>query len=161
MKSLLSRSKVFLAWVFAWAWFIGAPLSIITLTACSGSGCKSVTTNTYKASGVTHVTAVAALKVWNEYVGVAYAQAASNTDTNKAALARAELLAKEEQVQAAWEKYQAAQISLLNITQSFSKVDPNAPHDPTAWDRLSQASIAASEAAAELVGLLRKFGLKV
>lgn len=132
----------------------------VVIVGCSG-GCKSVTTNTYKASGVTHVAAVSALKVWNEYLRVAYAQADANTDTNKAAVARSEILAKEEQVSAAWKKYQDSQITLLNVTQAFAKVDPNAPHDPTAWDQLSQASLAASEAAAEVVALLRKFGVKI
>lgn len=157
MTNFARKSKALFISLLCTVSFLIAPLAIV---GCS-SGCKSTTTNTYKASGVTHVAATAALRGWNEYLGKAYAEAAANTDTNKAVKARIEILAKEQQVKAAWEKYQAAQLTLLTVTQEFAKTDPKAPPDPTAWDRVTHAAIAASVAAADIIALLEKLGVKI
>lgn len=160
MKEFTRRSKIFLVWVFAWAWFIGAPLSILTLTACS-SGCKSTAKSTYVVSGVTHVAAVNGLRGWNEYIGRAYADAAANTDTNKAAQARGKILEQEVQVKAAWEKYQAAQLTALTAAQEFSKIPPKDPNAPAAQDRLAAAMAASAATLVDVVALLEKFGIKI
>lgn len=125
------------------------------------AGCKSAIKTSYKVSTATHISATTALRGWNEYLGQKDREltALALTDSAKAAKQRAGIAAQVAQVKAAYEKYQATQIALLNAAQQFALVPTgtNAPSQVTI-----DAAIAASSATlAELVNLITLFGVKI
>lgn len=150
MKTLLNRFQLLTVAL----WLAVVPLGIV---GC-GFGCQSTSKTTYAASGVTHIAAVTALKGWNEYLGNEYASilAQSATDPDKAGKRKTALLAKEEQVKAAYEKYRASQIVVLTAAQEFGR-EPSA----TGQDKLSAAVAASAATLASLLDLLKTFGVKL
>lgn len=134
----------------------------VAMVGCSG-GCKTKpSTTAYQVSGVTHASLVSALRGWNDYLGAEYKAIAAlpDTDANKAKRKDA-LIAKEKQLKAAWEKYQAAQIAVLTAAQEFSKIPANDPNASNAQDRLNAAVAASSVTLGAVIDLLRQFGVKV
>lgn len=126
-------------------------------------GCASAGKNAYVTSGITHVTAVTALKGWNEYLGVTYTNIATqaSVDPVKAEKRRVALLEQEKQVKDAHVKYQAAQLAVLVSAKEFSRLPPNNPNTPAAEDRLVAAIAAASVTLTALLDLLQQFGIKL
>ncbi len=105
-------------------------------------GCNTpLLTTVYRTSAATHVSARTALTAWNDYLGTHRVSAT-----------------QEREVKGAWEKYQAAQIALLDVTAVYA-----AATNPSATDqeKLELATAEASRSLADLVALIRKFGVKV
>ncbi len=106
-------------------------------------GCKSTPeTIAYRTSKTAHITATAALHAWADYV------AAKNPPVSQ-----------EKAVQAAWDKYRSAQLTLLDATKAYMSAGNPAP--ASAQEKFDAALAAAGAALADLVQLIRGFGAKL
>lgn len=98
-------------------------------------GCGTVADTAYKTSATTHVAAKAALIAWNDYIGTHKVTAAQETE-----------------VQSAWLKYTDAQQALLEAAELFKLGQDK--------DFTALAS-ALGNAEADIVALIRKYGVKI
>lgn len=97
-------------------------------------GCSSVERTTYQAVGVTQVSVDTAMAVWNAHVGAGKAS-----------------VTQEMQVKKAYEQYQLAAFIVIDTAKSAGSTNSPA---------LNQVIASASTSLANLVNLLRSFGVK-
>lgn len=122
---------------------IGVIALAFGLFAGCGQGCKTnPETVAYRTSATAHVTAVAALKAWADYVNVHHPS-----------------VEQEKKVQAALDTYKAAQLTLLDATKAY--MEAGAPAPATAQERFDLALQAAGDALANLIGLIRSQGGRI
>lgn len=134
----------------------------IAIAGCSG-GCKSTERTAYVGSGVTHISVTAALRSWNDYLGLRDAEltALANTDPAKAAKERQKLGEQNAKIKDAYAKYQAAQLAVLTAAQLFGNLSPDDPNAPAAADRLNASIAASATTMNSVIDLLKQFGVKV
>src|SRR5438477_10355889 len=109
----------------------------------SCGGCKTTPeTVAYRTSQTAHITATAALKAWADYVAEKHPP-----------------VEQEKKVQAAWDQYKAAQLTLLDTTKAY--MEAGSSPNSTAQQRFDEALAATGAALADLIGLIRSFGGKI
>lgn len=123
--------------IFLCAVLATAPIACLT-TGCSTT--KSPATIAVKVSDASQVSVMAALRAWNEFIPVGRPS-----------------INQQRQVKAAWQKYQTAQLGLLDAALLL-KQDPNLVSSQTG---LNKAAAVSAQALADLVSLLRQFGVKI
>jgi hypothetical protein len=119
--------------------FFAIGAGVLSLT----SGCASNQT-VYRTSGTAKVTADAAMRTWGAYV------AQFNPSVEK-----------EQQVKAAFEKYQAAQLLLLDSAIAYRKAEASGGDKTAAQAKLDASIAGASAALGDLIGLIESFGVKL
>jgi hypothetical protein len=105
-------------------------------------GCRNPETVAYKSSKTAHITATAALKAWRDYVAAKHPP-----------------VEQEKKVQAAWDTYKAAQLTLLDATKAYMAA--GSPPPATAQQKFDQALVAGAAALADLIGLIQQLGVKL
>jgi len=105
-------------------------------------GCKNPETTAYKTSKTAHVTAVAALRAWNDYV-----------------TARHPSVETEKKVQTAFDTYKTAQLILLDATKAY--MEAGSPPPATVQEKFELALQSAGNSLANLIGLIQSFGVKL
>ena len=123
------------------------------LTLCAGgalsvqlTGCGSTPQRvTYVAAGVTVTGADAAMTLWGAYVAKYHPP-----------------VAQEIAVKAAYEKYQVCMFGLIDTMQTYVALTAvNSTNAPPVLNAVTAAQIAATQALADLLALLKQFGVKV
>ena len=123
------KNKIRILWALLAA-LIVAPIA---------TSCKSPATVAYQVSKGSSLTVETALAAWNDYVKSGRAT-----------------LEQESQAKAAFEKYQAAQVAVLDAAIVYSVAKDSAT-EPDAKARLNLAIAASGPAFADLVKLLQQF----
>lgn len=126
-----------------------ARVPILAITLCMmayGIGCKSPDVAAYKAERGTRVTAEAALSAWNDYVKQFKPP-----------------VSDELKVQAAFDKYKAAQVLLLDAAIAYkgATTATNSAGQSQVRAMLDSATLNAATALTDLVTLLRTLNVKI
>lgn len=105
-----------------------------------GVGCKSATpaTQVYRVSGTLDVSATTALRAWNDWIPI-----------GKPTIDR------ELAVKGAWDKYQAAQIAVLDAAVAYKQTA-----DVPTKTRMDAAIASAASALGDLITIIRLYGVK-
>jgi hypothetical protein len=133
---------------------------LLTLIACASlllgapqllTGCKSVESNAYKATGVTAATVDRAIQGWSAYV------------TQQKQLGTPVPLSQELAVRQAWNRYQHALGAATGAGFEYSRVQESGLNEnlPAAQAALTNASAALGGAMGDLVELIASFGIPV
>lgn len=117
-----------------------APISVSTSLL---TGCASNQT-VYRTSGTAKVTADAAMRSWGKYVSQFRPP-----------------VSQEQKVKAAFDKYQAAQLLLLDSAIAYRQAEASGGDKSSAQAKLDAAVAGASAALTDLLGLMQQFGLKL
>lgn len=131
---------------------------LLTVTGCGG--CKSASRTAYVTSGVSHVSVVAALHGWNDYLEAKDHElvALAFTEPVKAAAERQKVATQNVRVEDAYKKYQLSQEAVLFASQEFSNITPSDPAKPESADTLNKVVKASADALANLLAVLNEFG---
>ncbi|SRR6266576_341777 len=121
---------------------INALLVLFLLLGLSGCSTSKPEDVAYKVSKSTHITAIAALKSWNDFVKEKHPP-----------------VEQEKKVQAAWDTYKLSQLALLDATKAYMEAGASPP--ATVQERFDAALAAAGAALADFVGLVQQFGAKL
>lgn len=124
-------------------WLIAVLIALGALSYAATSGCKTKPENVaYRTSGAAHVTAIAALKAWSDYVSLNHPP-----------------VEQEKKVQAAFDSYKKAQLTLLDATKAYMAA--GLPPPATVQEKFDLALQSAGDALAELINLVQSFGARV
>ncbi len=135
IASLLVAVALYLGPVLALALCVGTGF-----VACGG--CKSPESAAYNASKTAHITALAAMAAWSDYV-----------------TAKHPPVEQERKVEAAFNNYKAAQLVLLDATKAYMQA--GASPDKTVQDRFDLALASGGAALADLINLIQSLGVKL
>lgn len=137
--------KSFMAACLSFALVAATPAMLVTapviLVGCTG-GCAS-NDAVSKISGTAKVSADAAMRTWGQYVKQFHPPAE-----------------QEQAVKDAFEKYQAAQVLMLNAAIAYREAEAAGGDKTAAQAKLDSATAGISAALGDLVTLLTKFGVK-
>jgi hypothetical protein len=123
---------------------------LLSVSLCAGfflvSGCGTTPQQaSYQAAGTTVTTVDAAMTAWGDYVKQYHPP-----------------VAQELQVKAAYEKYQASMVLLVDATQIYVTLSGSgSTNAPPAADKVTILQQQASQAFADLLALLNQFGVKL
>ena len=137
----MKRPSIQLSLLLSWLLLVDvSPVLIV------GPGCKQPDVAAYKAEQGTRVTAEAALSAWNDYVKQFKPP-----------------VSDELKVQAAFDKYKAAQVLLLDAAIAYKGAASatNSPGQSQVRAMLDAATLNAASALTDLVSLLRSFNVKI
>ena len=146
MKKFLSSLVLSFAMLLPPTFYVIAPTALVLVT--TQSGCKTANQAAYKGVGTVIVTVETAMKAWGDYV-----------ESNHPSLEQRTA------VKTAFEKYQAAMLVVTSAGAAHAKVLADQAADPgtkaTALSVLNAAIAASSQTLADLIDLVRKFGVKI
>lgn len=140
MKKLIS----YLTIIAATALLIAGPIVFV-------SGCASAERATFKAAGITGVTAEKAIMAWGDYVA------------QQKQLGTPVSLEQELRVKHAWDSYQLAlkTVTDAGIAYSRQRTSPNPADVSSAEATLNAAAAVLSASIGDLIELIASFGVKV
>lgn len=108
------------------------------------TGCSSFSLRQYQAQQAAEVTVTAGMEAWGDYVAKYQPP-----------------IEQEQAVKIAYERYQSAQLALIDAAIAVKTLQNAGGPTNAAQEDLARAAVATAESTAELLRLIRSFGVKI